>query len=54
MGADLYSFWGVLCASFVGKTNSIGLAWVVCGQKAQEGLESNSFMHPLDGVEGKD
>ena len=28
-------------------------AWFICRQKAQEGVESNSFLHILAGLEGE-
>ena len=54
MGVALYYVMGVLGASFVGHTYFIGLTWFFCRQKAQEGLESCSFTHFLDGAEDKE
>ena len=51
MGVAFYYVRGVLGASFVKWTDSIGLAWFFCEQKAQEGLKRSSLIHLLDGVE---
>ena len=50
MGDIFFFSQGVLGASFVDQRDSSQLAWFVCGQKAQEGLESSSFTHLSDSM----
>ena len=54
MTVTFCTFWGVLGASLISWKDTFGLAWFVCRQKTQEGLESRILMHLLGGLEDKE